>query len=156
MGRAFIHGWISLPSQGETYLEHGVPRQVRVAETVLPDVERLADEISDLTGLHVTVGHWQMDESAEEMTAKVHVDAQDAGEILSRLAQASAESFYDRYHKTIDASDTDFDDEAYAQDFNVALDVCGLHWGQLDPQVLRRTYQRALHRAVDEIAGYTD
>ncbi|MDD5249766.1 MAG: hypothetical protein PHY45_12310 [Rhodocyclaceae bacterium] len=152
MGRAFIHGWVGLPSQGEIYLEHGVPRQVRVDATAMVDVERLVDEIGDLTGLHVTLGPWEADEEAEEMEAAVHVHAQDAAEVLTRLAQASAETFYDRYHKPIETSDTDFDDEAYAHDVNAALEVWGLHWGQVDEVALRVAYQRALHQAVAEIA----
>jgi hypothetical protein len=154
MGRAFIHGWLSLPSEGEIFLEHGVPRQVRIAATALIDVERLVDEIADVTGLRVTIGCWEPDESDEGVEAVVHVHAADVAEILQRLAQGSAETFYDRYHKPIEASDTDFDDEAYAQDFNVALGVCGLQWGQLDEPALRVAYQRALHQAVDEIASH--
>jgi hypothetical protein len=152
MARAFVHGWISLPSQGELYLEHGVPRQVRVADTDSVDVERLLDEVMDVTGLHATVGRWVSDEEAGEMEAMVQVHPEDVTEVLRRLAQRSAETFYDRYHKPMDAGDVDFDDEAYAQDMNEALAVCGLHWGQLDDNALRFTYRQALHRAVYDIA----
>lgn len=151
MARAFVHGWISLPSQGELYLEHGVPRLVRVAEALAVDVERLLDEINDLTGLHVTVARWEADEDELEATVQVH--AEDVTEVLKRLAQASAETYYDRYHKPMDAGDLDFDDEAFAQDVNEALTVCGLRWDQLDARPLRFVYQRTLHSAVDEIAG---
>jgi hypothetical protein len=152
MGQAFVHGWISLPSQGELYLEHGVPRQVRVSDAEAVDVERLLDEVMDMSGLHVTIGHWEADDEAGEMAATVRVHPEDVTEVLRRLAQRSAEAFYDRYRKPMDAADLDFDDEAYAQDVNEALAVCGLRWGQLDDNTLRFTYRRALHRAVDEIA----
>lgn len=152
MARAFIHGWVGLPSQGELYLEHGVPRLVRAADAGNIDVERLLGEVMDVTGLHVTLGRWETDEDVGEMTAMVQIHPEDVTEVLRRLAQRSAEAFYDRYHKPMDASDVDFDDEAYAQDMGEALAACGLHWGQLDDGVLRFTYRQALHRAVDEMA----
>ena len=151
MGRAFGHGWISLPSEGELYLEHGVPREVRVAGRDPADVERIADEVSDIAGVRVTIGRWEADEEAGEMEAVVHVAAEDVSEVLQRLAHASAETFYDRYHKPMDSSDIDFDDEAYAQDMGFALEVCGLKWGQIDDRPLRHAYLRALHREIEEI-----
>jgi hypothetical protein len=152
MARAFVHGWISLPSQGELYLEHGIPRQVRVVDAAAADVERMTDEVMDLCGLHVTLGRWETDAEVGAMQAAVQIHPEDVTEVLKRLAQRSAEAFYDRYHKPMDASDVDFDDEAYAQDINEALSACGLHWGQLDDRTLRFTYRQALHRAVDEIS----
>lgn len=152
MGSAFMHGWVSLPTEGEMYLEHGVPRQVRIDGKQIMDMERLADEIADLTGLHVTLGKWETFEDTEEMAAAVQVNAQDIVEVLNRLARASAENFYDRYRKPIDDSDTDFDEEARAQDFNVALQVCNLQWDQLDKSSFRESYRLALHQAAAEIA----
>jgi hypothetical protein len=153
MGRAFGHGWIGLPSEGEVYLEHGIPRQVRVVTSSV-DVERMAEEVADIAGMHVTLGRWEADQETGEMEAVVHIAAEDVNEILKRLAHASAETFYDRYQKPMDASDLDFDDEAYAQDMNYALAVCGLHWGQIDDRPLKRTYLRALHREVEEMAEH--
>ncbi len=152
MGQAFIHGWISLPSQGELFLEHGVPRMVRVDAPQAIDVERLLDEIADVTGLHATIGRWEADADTGDTQAIVQVHPQDVTEVLKRLAHASAETFYDRYRKPLDASDLDFDDEAFAQDMNEALSVCGLHWGQLDDRALKWSYERALHGAIDDIA----
>ncbi len=154
MGQAFLHGWVSLPSQGELYLEHGVPRLVRVADARSVDVERLLDELADVSGLHATIGRWEADEEAGEMEATVQVHPEDVTEVLQRLAQRSAETFYDRYHKPLDSSDLDFDDEAFAQDMNEALAVCGLRWGQLDEKTLRFTYGRALRRAVEDIVEH--
>ena len=154
IGSAFMHGWVSLPSRGEIYLEHGVPRHVRIDDKITADVERLVDEIIDVTGLHVTLDRWLPAEEAGEIVAAVHVSVQDISEVLKRLARASAETFFDRYHKPIDASDTDFDDEACAQDVNTALQVCGLQWAQfhLDQPALRGSYRQALHQAAAEIA----
>lgn len=152
MGRAFVHGWVSLPSQGELYLEHGVPREVRIAEADRVDVERIIDEVMDVTGLHVTIGHWEADAESGDMHAVIEIHPEDVTEVLRRLAQRSAEAFYDRYQKPMDASDIDFDEEAFAQDMTEALSMCGLHWGQLDDRSLRFTYRQALHRAVDDIA----
>ncbi len=156
MGQAFLHGWVSLPSQGELYLEHGVPRLVRVADAHSVDVERLLDELADVSGLHATIGRWEADEDAGEMEATVQVHPEDVTEVLRRLAQRSAEAFYDRYHKPMDAGDLDFDDEAFAQDMNEALAVCGLRWGQLDERTLRFSYERALHEAVEDIVEHPD
>lgn len=156
MGSAFMHGWIGLPTEGEMQLEHGVPRRVRVAGTALVDVERLADEIADVTGLHVTLAHWEPADVAGELEAVLHVNSEDLAAVLQLLAHASAEAFYDRYHKPMDVGDVDFDDEAYAQDFNLALGVCGLHWGQIDQAALRDRYRLALHGAVDAIVRHPD
>jgi hypothetical protein len=152
MGSAFMHGWVSLPTQGEMYLDHGVPREVRLDGHGMADVERMADEIVDVTGLRVTFGRWEPVEDTDAMQAEIHVAPADMAEVMRRLALASAETFFDRYHKPIGEGDTDFDDEAYAQDFNVALDVCGLHWSQVNMDAMRDAYRRALHGAAERMA----
>lgn len=154
MGRAFMHGWVSLPTQGEVYLEHGLPRRLWIVGAA--DVERLVDEIADLTGLNVTLGRWEAGDEVGQVEAAVNIDARDIGEVLRRLALVSAETYYDRYRKPIEASDVDYDDEAYAQDCNFALDACGLNWKQIDDTVLRSDYRRALHRAIEEIARHPE
>lgn len=151
MGSAYLHGWISLPSEGELLLEHGVPVAVRVGDAGMADVERLIDEIAAVSGLDVTLGGWRPLEDAETKEAALHVDAGEIGEVLRRLAQASAETFFDRYRKPIETDDVDFDDEAYAYDFGFALEVCGLHWNQADQLALRGDYLRALHGAAEEM-----
>src|SRR5512135_1115177 len=116
MGNSLAHGWVDLPTQGEAYVEHGLPRRVSVSADAPVDAERLAQEIADMTGLRVTLGAFAPGEEPGQLEAGVEVSPQDLDEVLRRLAQASAEVFYDRYRKAIDAEDTDFDDEAYAQD----------------------------------------
>ena len=156
MGRAFMHGWVALPGQAEVQLAHGVPLQVWVEDAATADTQRLADEIAAVSGLHVRLARWQAGAEHGERAAALRVDADDIAEVLMRLAHESAETFYERYRKPIDARDVDFDDEAYAHDFNAALDACGLHWGQIDPRVLRGEYRRALHLASEEIARHPE
>lgn len=156
MGSAYMHGWISLPAEGDLYMEHGVPRQVRLNRDswLMMKREQLVDEIADLSGLHVTLGEWEACEDFnDEMAATIQVNPRDITEVLNRLAHASAETFYDRYHKPIDESDTDFDTEACAQDFNIALQACHMKWDQLDKPAMRDCYRHALHQAIDEFAG---
>ena len=150
MGRAFGNGWLSLPTQGEIYLEHGLPRQVWVPQGAV-DVTRLTDEIAEVTGLKTQLGPWEAGEEPG-MEASLGIAAEDIDQVLRRLAHASAETFYDRYHKAIDDDDTDFDEEAYSEDLNAALALCGLGWNQIDQPELRLGYRRALHQASAEIA----
>ena len=152
MGSAFMHGWVSLPAYGEVYLEHGLPRRVWVRDWANADVEGLAEQIADLTDLHVTLGTWAADEEAQGVEAEVHVNASDIDRVLYRLARMSAETFVDRYQKPIDADDVDYDDEAYAQDMGSALGLCGLHWGEIDEGGLRDRYRLVLHQASEEFA----
>lgn len=156
MGRAYPQGWVSLPTHGDIFLEHGLPRRLWVADSAAADFERLADEIADLTGLHVTLDDWEPGEDGSGMEAELHVNPADIDMVLHRLAQSSAETFVDRYQKPIDAEDIDYDDEAYAQDMVTALDLCGLHWGQVDAAGLREGYRLALHRASEEIAAQVE
>jgi hypothetical protein len=152
MGDSLVHGWVSLPTRGEAYLEHGVPRRASVAGDAPVDVGQLAEEITDMTGLRVTLGTFEPGEEPGQLEAGVDVSPQDLNEVLGRLAQASAEVFYDRYRKPIDAEDTDFDDEAFAQDLGTALEACRLHWGEVDEAALRERYRLTLHSACEEIA----
>ena len=46
MGSAFMHGWVSLPTWGEMYLEYEVTRRLRKDGKVMADVELLVEEDS--------------------------------------------------------------------------------------------------------------
>jgi hypothetical protein len=153
MASVFFHGWISLPTRGEVYLAHGVPRRAWVSSDTPLDAETLCSEITELTGLQVTVSAWEASEDPGALEASVQVAPSDIGEVLRRLAHASAEAFYDRYHKAVDAGDTDFSEEAYAQDLGAALECCHLQWDRLgDASGLRTRYEQALKADIEAIS----
>lgn len=150
MDKEIIHGWVTLGPDVEVFLEHGVPTRIWVGG--MPEPALLVDDIRELTGLKVALGPWEAGEAPGELEAALHVSPEYIGRLLELLARASAETFVDRYHKTMDADDTDFDDEAYAQDFNSALEFCGLRWGDVDKDALAPSYRSALHRAAETVA----
>jgi hypothetical protein len=147
MDKEIIHGWVSLGPDAEVFLEHGVPTRIWVGG--MPEPALLLDEIRELTGLKVILGPWEAGEGSGELEAPLRVSSEYIGRLLEVLARASAETFYDRYHKPIDPEDTDFDEEAYAQDFNAALEYCGLHWGDVDKKALEQSYRATLHRVAE-------
>ncbi len=150
-GRAYPHGWISLPSAGELLIEHGLPFAVRVRNGKPVDVERIIADIAKISGLNVTIGYWKPTDGDSIMEAALRVDAREIDEVLRRLAQVSADVLAKRFRKPIELDDLDFDDEAYAHDFGVALGICGLRWGQADQAALRDNYVRTLRQAADAI-----
>lgn len=150
MEKEIIHGWVTFGPDVEVFLEHGVPTRLWVGG--MPEPALLMDEIRELTGLKVMLGPWEAGEAPGELEASLHVSPEYIRPLLEVLARASAETFYDRYQKVMDADDTDFDDEAYAQDFNSALQYCGLHWGDVDKDALAQAYRSALHRASETVA----
>lgn len=152
MGSAFVSGWVSLPSQGEVYLEHGIPRQVWVPHSAV-DVSRLQREIMDATGFDTRLGAWQVGEAPGEMEAPLSIKPEEIDQVLERLAHSSAMTFYERYRKPLNEDDTDFDAEAYSQDINAALAFCGLGWSDVRDDELRQKYRRALYRASEALAG---
>lgn len=156
MASALLHGWISLPTRGEVYVSHGVPRRIWVRPDAASDVERLRDEIAEITGLRVTLHAWEPSEDPGALEAAVQISAEDIGEVLRRLAQGSAETFYDRYRRPIGTGDTDFGEEAYAQDLGAALEFCGLGWQQVAQMSgLRERYDRELRADSEEIAHHS-
>ena len=145
MDNDIIHGWVTLTPDVEVFLEHGVPTRIWVGG--MPEPALLTDEIRDLTGLKVTLDAWEAGEEPGELEARLHVSPESINRLLEMLARASAETFYDRYHTVIDVDATDFDEEAYALDFNLALEYCGLHWGDVDKDALAQSYLATLHQA---------
>lgn len=154
MGTALMEGWVPLHSGAEVHLMHGLPDRVWMEGSMPPSGAELADEIFGVSGLHVRLGDWQTAAGELQFEAMVTVVREDLPEVLRRLAIASAEVYYDRYHKTMGPDDTDWDDEAYAQDFDMALHLCGLHWGEVDEAQLRNEYCEAMHRASDLITRH--
>ena len=156
MGRAFMNGWVSLPTCGELYLEHGLPHRVWAADRAAVDAERLSREITELTGLRVSLSAWEAAEDDEGIEAELKVSPADLNLVLLRLAGRAAETFVDRYQKPIDRDDSDYDAEAYAEAMQEALGLCGLRWGQVDTDALRKAYSLTLHRTSEEIAAAED
>lgn len=155
MGRAYMHGWVSLPLGGEVFLEHGVPTRAWVSGDAAAHTANAVEGIRAVTGLNVTLEEWEPGEEPGQSEAWVHVSPREVGKVLQLLAYTSGEAFYDRYHKRIDAEATDYDEEAYAHDFDAALHFCGLHWGDVDKEVLHEAYVTALHAAVEEMASHS-
>ncbi|MBL8483252.1 MAG: hypothetical protein JNJ60_13725, partial [Rhodocyclaceae bacterium] len=136
---------------GETHLVNGIPDRVWVPDIRAADDRRLRDDVLTLTGLHVSMGPWRPGDGVNEREAAVHVEPEDFAEVLKHLAHASAATYFDRYHHRIDTGATDFDDEAYARDFAVALSRCGLRRNEIDQSVFRDDYCMALHEAAESI-----
>jgi hypothetical protein len=141
------NGWESLPNGFDVEFRCGIP--VRVSDngrgmTVPEDV--LQEEVSALGTLHVCLGDWESGERAGEHEACLIVSGREFAEVLRRLAVSSAALFVDRYHKTVDGSDVDWDRLEYLKDFRAALEFCGLAWGDIDMNECFDDYVEAMHR----------
>lgn len=154
MASMMKEGWMEIPGSGEVHLAHGVPDRVWFHGMTPPPSAEMAEAINALCGLHVRIGEWCGSESAGDMEAALTVIRDEMGEVLRRLAEASAETFRDRYQKAVDASDTDWDDEAYAMDFDTALHLCGLNQGEAPREAFRESYLRAMHEAAARLARH--
>lgn len=152
MATAIKHGWVVLPCGAEVLLENGIPRRAWIKEYAMSETPDIVAETVDVTGFHVTIGEWELGENTGEMEAVLIVTPHELGDVLQCLAAASAGVFYDRYKKAIEPDDTDWDDEAYAQDFNTALQYCGVTWGEVNEQAYRQIYCEAMHRRTEELA----
>ena len=153
MGSAFTHGWVSLMSSGEVHLRHGVPDRVWMPADTDIDGARIASDIAEVTGLNVMVGPWMASAYPGEREALLYVREDDFGQVLRRLAHASAEVFMDRYHSAMPDEPSDFDMEAFARDFGIALELCGKRRGELAQENFQEQYRLALHDAADELAA---
>ena len=140
-------GWERLPNGFDVEFRHSIP--VRISDNgrgmTVPE-EVLLEEVSALGKLHVCLGDWQSGERAGEHEASLTVSDREFAEVLRRLAVSSAELFVERYHKTVDASDVDWDRLEYLADFSAALEFCGLARGDIDIDVYFDAYVEAMHR----------
>ncbi len=149
------HGWVELPSGFEVELEHGIPVRVGNAGFELPpDPAALEEEIARETGLRVKVGRWEPVEG--ELEARLNVSRDDLGEVLRRLARASASVFVDRFVKAYDEADTDYGQAAFAQDFSLALGYCGLGWGEVDQEPFYLDYLETFRAETERLARRPD
>ena len=146
-------GWESLPNGFDVEFRRSIP--VRISDnghgmTVPEDV--LLEEVSALGKLHVCLGDWESGERAGEHEACLYVSGREFAEVLSRLAVSSAALFVERYHKSVDDSDVDWDRLEYLRDFRTALDFCGLAWGDVDMDVYFDDYAEVMHRETRRLA----
>ncbi|MGD2137802.1 MAG: hypothetical protein PVF08_06065 [Gammaproteobacteria bacterium] len=149
-----VNGWQRLPSGFDVELRHAIP--VRISDNgggPAPAGATLAQEITALTGLRVTLGEWLSGERPGEHEARLTVSGEQLEEVLRRLALAAAAVFVDRYHKTVDRDDVDWDTLEYDNDFRKALAHCGLAWGDVDKEAYRDGFVEAMHRETRRLAA---
>ena len=93
------NGWISLNNGFDVELQHGIPLRLSNNGLDIPaDDAQLVDEVKAMSGLSVVIQSWQASDEPGEQEAKLCVDPLQFGEVLHRLALASAALFVDRYH----------------------------------------------------------
>ncbi|MDX1697818.1 MAG: hypothetical protein R3308_05990, partial [Thiohalobacterales bacterium] len=113
----------------------------------------LIEEIAALGKLKVHLGDWEAGENDNEREARVYVSSRDFGEVLRRLARASAALFIDRYHRPVDYNDIDWDELEFHQDFQRALDHCGLARGDIAQDAWREIYVNAMRQETRRLAA---
>lgn len=125
--------WLAVGPDARVHVCHGIPDRAYACEGGVPGIDEVAGIVERETGLHVRVGSWCDSEDGDCLEAEVHVAPEDFDEVLSRLAQASARTYWDRYHAALGPDDTDYLEAAFAADLNRALGHCGLSWGNVPP-----------------------
>ena len=146
------NGWESLPNGFDVEFRHSIP--VRISDnghgmTVPEDV--LLEEVSALGRLHVSLGDWESGERTGEHEASLTVSGQEFSEVLRRLALSSAALFVERYHKTVDKRDVDWDRLEFFKDFRTAIKACDLARGDVDMQDHFYDYVAAMHQEVERL-----
>jgi hypothetical protein len=153
MNARMRNGWHRLPSGYDVEIRHGVP--VRISNNgrsgAISD-EGLCAETVALADLPVTIGEWTAGEGPGELEAPLFVDGGAFSEVLARLARAAAALFVDRYHKPVDAGDTDWDRLEYLKDFGAALGHCRLQAADVDQDACFDGYVEILHRETRRLA----
>jgi hypothetical protein len=144
-------GWSRIAPTLDVELIHGIP--LRISSTVSNernkpeslDVAQVTESIHALTGLDTTVCDW-ISLSANEQEWSLCVDRKQFGEVLNRLARASAALYVDRYHRAIDHTAVDWDQSEFHSDFNRALDCCCIPRGTLEQNDYFETYVETMHQ----------
>ena len=147
-----INGWESLPNGYDVELRDSIP--IRISDNghglTVPE-EVLLEEVSALGRLHVSLGEWVPGERTGEQEARLTVSGQEFPEVLRRLAVASAALFVERYHKTVDKRDVDWDRLEFFKDFRTAIKACGLARGEVGMQDHFYDYVAAMHQEVERL-----
>ena len=147
------NGWERLPNGFDGEFRHSIPGRISDngrGMTVPEDV--LLEEVSALGKLHVSLGDWESGERAGEHEACLTVSGREFAEVLRRLAVASAALFIERYHKSVDDNDVDWDRLEYLKDYRAALKFCGLARGDIDMDDCFDDYVVAMHRETRRLA----
>ena len=145
--------WLRVGSQGSVHLTDGIPDRAYACDDGLPCAADMAAQVERKTGLRVRVGSWRDGGDSEHLEADLIVAPEDFGEVLARLAVASARTYWDRYRQCLGDGDTDYLDEAFAADFNRALALCGLRWGQVDAREHMDRYGAIVRRLCGDMAA---
>ena len=148
------NGWSRLPNGYDVEFKHSIPYRLsdNGHNKSVPEPE-LIEEITALGKLKVRLGDWEAGENDNEREARVYVSSRDFGEVLRRLACASAALFVERYHKPVDYSDVDWDELEFHEDFHRALDHCGLARGDISQDAWREIYVNAMHQETRRLAA---
>ncbi len=152
MASALKRGWVTLPCGAEILLDEGIPRRIWIGGGTVSAPAEIVAQTATITGFHVAIGELEAGGDGGDAEAALTVVPSELGHVLECLAAASARVFYDRYRKSIDLEDTDWDDEAYAQDLGTALRLCGTQWSDVDDQAYRVLYRRAMHAETEQLS----
>lgn len=144
--------WLPVGAEARVHVCHGIPDRAYACEGGVPGIDELSGVVERATGLHVRVGSWHDSEAGDCLEADVHVAPEDFGEVLCRLAQASGQTYWDRYHTTLGPDDTDYLEAAFAADFNQALVHCSLCWGSAPPGDHYAQYGRTVREVCAALA----
>ncbi|MGB5259508.1 MAG: hypothetical protein WBO34_03185 [Gammaproteobacteria bacterium] len=150
---AISDGWQRLSNGFDVEFKHNIPYRVSDNGQDLDMSDSLLlEEIKALGKLPVQLGEWQPGERPDEHEARLYISDRDFARVLERLACSAAVVFVDRYHKTVDENDTDWDRLEYLKDFHNALDCCGLAVGDIEPDDFRDAYIDVMHRETRRLA----
>ena len=146
------NGWHRLKNGFDVEIKHGIPTRLSNNALGIPmDDAHLVDDVSEMTGLKVTIVGWHPAESSGEHEARLSIDALQFEDVLQRLAISSAALFVDRYHTAIDTDSVDWDKAEYDRDFNQAIEHCGLEPGDLNKEDYYKVYQTFMHSESNRI-----
>jgi len=142
---AIQEGWCRISCGFDVLFERGIPIRVSDNGWSSAEIGTTDAELLRCCGLHVHRGQWRFANTAGEFEAPLKIARHDFGEVLNRLARASAALYVDRFSGPIDRTATDWDREAYAYDFAAALAHCDLERGQINMAAFFPGYQRTMH-----------
>lgn len=145
-------GWVRLSGGYDVEFRYGIPCRISDNGGAADVSDReLINEIRDVAGLDVQIDDWISGEVKNEKEAVLVVSPDQLGELLRRLALAAAALFVDRFGKAIDQSDIDWDTQEYAEDFQLALRLCGLEPGQVNRDDYLAGYVDAMHDETERL-----